>query len=226
MAFELKNVVPWGRNLDEYQRMFNLKEADLNKQIISLGDGPASFNFEMLKQNHKVVSLDPIYQFSKKELLQRIAETKETIVEQTKANQSNFVWTNIKSVEELESIRMEAMNNFLEDFELGKNQGRYVYHELPNLTKFSDLSFEIGLSSHFLILYSQLGLEFHLQSIAEMLKICKEIRIFPILNLDAATSEVLDGVVKHFENKFLVKIETVDYEFQKGGNQMLKIQHK
>src|SRR5690554_6558516 len=194
MAFELKNVVPWGRSLEEYIRMFKLSDSDLNGRIISFGDGPAGFNSEMTKLNRQVVSLDPIYQFSKEELKQRIEETKETIIEQVKNNQDNFVWTNIKSVKDLEQIRMVAMKNFIADFELGKMQKRYVYHELPDRTEFMDLSFDLGLSSHFLILYAQLGMDFHIKSITEMLRICKEIRIFPVLNLNAVKSEVLEGV--------------------------------
>jgi hypothetical protein len=226
MAFELKNVVPWGRNLEEYSRIFKLSDSDYKSRIISFGDGPASFNFEMTKQNRKVISLDPIYQFTKDELIQRIAETKETILEQTRTNQNNFVWTNIKSIQDLEQIRMNAMNNFMDDFDLGKTQKRYIYHELPNSTNYSDLSFDLGLSSHFLVLYSQLGLDFHIKSISEMLRICKEIRIFPILNLNAVKSEVLDGIIEYFQTDFIISIDSVDYEFQKGGNQMLKIKRK
>jgi hypothetical protein len=136
------------------------------------------------------------------------------------------VWTNIKSIQDLELIRMDAMNNFIDDFELGKTQERYIYHELPNPTKYSDLSFDLGLSSHFLILYSQLGLDFHVKSISEMLRICIEIRIFPILNLNAIKSEVLDGIIDYFKSDFQISIDSVDYEFQKGGNQMLKIKRK
>lgn len=226
MAFELKNVVPWGRNLEEYSRIFKLTDSDYKSRIISFGDGPASFNFEMTKLNRKVISLDPIYQFTKDELTQRIAETKETIIEQTRINQNNFVWTNIKSIQDLEKIRMNAMNNFIGDFELGKTQERYIYHELPNPTKYSDLSFDLGLSSHFLILYSQIGLDFHIKSISEMLRICKEIRIFPILNLNAVKSEVLVGIIDYFQSDFMISIDSVDYEFQKGGNQMMIIKHK
>jgi hypothetical protein len=223
MAFELKNVVPWGRNLEEYSRIFKLTEFDIKSRILSFGDGPASFNYEMTKLDRKVISLDPIYQFTKDELKQRISETKDEILEQTRANLDNFVWTNIKSIQDLEQIRMNAMNNFIDDFELGKTQERYIYHELPNPTKYSDLSFDLGLSSHFLILYSQLGLDFHIKSISEMLRICKEIRIFPILNLNAAKSEVLDGIIDFFQSDYMISIDFVDYEFQKGGNQMLKI---
>jgi len=226
MAFELKNVVPWGRNLDEYSRIFKLTDSDFTKRIISFGDGPASFNTEMTKLNRQVVSLDPIYQFTRDELKQRIAETKETILEQTRANTDKFIWTNIKNIKDLEQIRMDAMTQFIDDFELGKEQRRYIYHELPDATGYKDLSFDLGLSSHFLILYSQLGLDFHIKSISEMLRICKEIRIFPILNLNAVKSEVFDGIIDYFKLEFTLSIEFVDYEFQKGGNQMLSIKRK
>jgi cytochrome c biogenesis factor len=49
MAFELKNVVPWGRNLEEYTRIFKLTDLDFNSHIISFGDGPASFNSKKTK---------------------------------------------------------------------------------------------------------------------------------------------------------------------------------
>lgn len=226
MAFELKNTVPWGRNLEEYRSMFNLTDYDLDKRIISFGDGPASFNFEMTGLDKNVVSIDPIYGFTADELKQRIIETKDIVIEQTKNNLENFVWTKIKNVEELEKIRLSAMDNFLIDFELGKTENRYVNHEMPDKTSFGDLTFDLGLSSHFLILYSQLGLDFHISSINEMLRIAKEVRIFPILNLDAKKSELLDKLIRHFQMNFIVDIEKVDYEFQKNGNEMLTIKRK
>jgi len=226
MAFELKNTVPWGRNLEEYSKIFDLTVEDFNCRIISFGDGPASFNSDMTKLNRSVVSIDPIYQFSKDELKQRIAETKETVIEQTKSNVANFVWKNIRDVDHLECIRMNAMTQFLDDFETGKEQGRYQHHELPNITKYADLAFDLGLSSHFLILYSQLGVDFHIQSISEMLRICKEVRIFPLLNLDAKKSEVLASIIAHFKPDFEVEIKAVNYEFQKDGNEMLVIKKR
>jgi hypothetical protein len=226
MAFELKNVVPWGRNLEEYTKIFKLTPTDVNNKIISFGDGPASFNFEMTQLNKIVVSLDPIYQFTKEELKERIEETKETVMYQMRLNQDNFIWENIKNVDELEKIRMKAMHYFVGDFELGRQEQRYIYHELPNRTKYKTLEFDLGLSSHFLILYSQLGLDFHIQSITEMLRICKEVRIFPILNLNAIKSEVLEGIITYFCTNFDVIIELSDYEFQKNGNEMLVIKRK
>ncbi|MDJ1485937.1 SAM-dependent methyltransferase [Cytophagaceae bacterium YF14B1] len=226
MAFELENTVPWGRNLGEYKAMFNLTGSDLDKRIISFGDGPASFNCEMSQLNKSVVSIDPIYRFSTAELKGRIEQTKDTVMEQTRKNSENFVWTRIKSADELETIRLSAMDSFLDDFEAGKSQGRYVNHQLPDRTPFDDLTFELGLSSHFLILYSQLGLDFHLACMTEMLRVAKQIRIFPLLDLDAKRSELLDSLVEHFRTDYRVGLEKTGYEFQKKGDQMLTIKRR
>jgi hypothetical protein len=223
MAFELSSVVPWGRTLEEYKSMFNLTKDDLKKCIASFGDGPASFNSEMTRLKYNVTSFDPIYQFSKEQLLNRIQETKDIVMKQTKENIDNFIWESIRNVDELEKIRMEAMYNFLEDFDQGKKENRYIHHELPNKTKFSDNHFDIGLSSHFLLLYPDIGLDFHIKSIIEMLRICTEIRIFPILDLDAKESKVLKPIIEEFSKTFDVKIEQTNYMFQKGGNKMLVI---
>ena len=80
MAFELQKVVPWGRNLNEYKSMFKISVPDLDKKIISFGDGPASFNYEMNKLGKKIISIDPVYQFTKEQLNKRIEETKEVVL--------------------------------------------------------------------------------------------------------------------------------------------------
>ncbi len=52
---KLEEVVPWGRTLAEYQSMFSLSETDLTAKILGCGDGPASFNAEMMKLGYSVV---------------------------------------------------------------------------------------------------------------------------------------------------------------------------
>lgn len=225
MAFELSTVVPWGRTLEEYKIMFKLNETDLQKSIASFGDGPSSFNAEMKKMNYKIISFDPIYAFTKEQLIGRIQETKDIVMEQTRKNKENFCWTTIKDLNELEKIRMDAMNNFILDFEGGIKENRYIPHELPNKTNFIEKHFDIGLSSHFLLLYSQLGLDFHIKAINEMLRICKEVRIFPILDLDAKVSNLLEEIIKYYNNKYNVSIIETNYEFQKNGSKMLSINH-
>lgn len=74
MAFKLENVVPWGRNLEEYRLMFQLSDVEMAKKIAGFGDGPASFNHEATMRGCSITSFDPIYQFTKKEIEQRIEE--------------------------------------------------------------------------------------------------------------------------------------------------------
>lgn len=78
-------------------------------------------------------------------------------MKQMEENQDNYVWSSIKNLEELEDVRMSAMNMFLSDYEKGLQEKRYVYHELPNRMDFKDDSFDLGLSSHFLLMYTALG---------------------------------------------------------------------
>ena len=222
-SFELQSVVPWGRTLDEYRQFFQLTDEDLNKRIVGVGDGPASFNAEMHQIGNAVVSLDPVYAFSEEQLQNRINETRTEIMEQVRKNAGNFIWKTIKNPEELECIRMSAMAAFIKDFETGKMQQRYVFHEMPEQTAYSKDTFDLGLSSHFLVLYSKLGVKFHIQSINEMLRLCKEVRIFPLVNLNAEKSEVLDDIIAYFSKNYSVEMKQVAYEFQKNGNQLLSI---
>lgn len=77
---KLEEVVPWGRSLTEYQLMFDLSERDLNSKILGCGDGPASFNAEMTKLGHSVLSIDPIYQFSAEQIEKRVRATYEPVI--------------------------------------------------------------------------------------------------------------------------------------------------
>jgi len=224
MAFLYKNIVPWGRSYDEYRCMFSMTDHDLNLKILGCGDGPASFNCEMYKKGRIAVSIDPIYQFSAKQIEQRINETYKEVIGQTSQNTDKFIWKNISSVEELGKIRMSAMRKFLDDYEKGRKQSRYIFAELPKLP-FKDNDFDIALSSHFLFLYTDnLSLEFHIKAINEMCRVAKQVRIFPLLDVNGFRSSYVDQVKRIFHEKGKpITEENVDYEFQKGGNRMLII---
>lgn len=223
MAFTLNSVVPWGRNINEYIAMFNFTEDDLKMKIAGFGDGPASFNYEAAIKGYRVTSFDPIYQFSRTDLEKRILEVRNVVMKQMAENEGNFLWTTIKSLDELEIIRMSAMKQFLQDYENGLREKRYIYHELPNRLPYADNSFDIGISSHFLMMYTDLGYKFHIDAITEMLRVCKEIRIFPLVDLDAKNSDMINDVITYFRNLYNVKIVKTKYEFQKNANKLLVI---
>lgn len=223
MAFKLDSVVPWGRNMEEYRLMFRLDDTDMSKKIAGFGDGPACFNSEMTERNGTVISFDLIYQFSKEDIEKRIEEVRITVMQQMRENMDNYVWEHMKSLEELENTRMSAMRKFLSDYEKGKAEGRYIFHELPNKLPYEADHFDVGLSSHFLLMYTSLGYDFHIDSITEMLRVCKEIRIFPIVDLDANKTGLIQSVIDYFKKDYKVKIVKTEYEFQKGDNKLLII---
>ncbi|MGB5972757.1 MAG: hypothetical protein WBG38_05535, partial [Nodosilinea sp.] len=78
---------------------------------------------------------------------------------------------------------------------------------------------------HLLFLYSeQRSLDFHIASIHELLRVAQEVRIFPLIQLNGKPSAYVGAVVDSLSDQwFTIQTEAVDYEFQKGGNQMLKI---
>jgi hypothetical protein len=225
--FTLDAVVPWGRSLDEYRRMFALGAGWERLRILGCGDGPASFNAEATTLGADVTSCDPIYGFSRDDLRQRIDETSTQILEQTRANAREFVWTSIRSVDELADLRQTAMRMFLADYDAGRVEGRYVEAALPQLP-YGERVFDLALCSHLLFLYTaQLGEAFHLAAVRELARVAGEIRIFPLLALGGERSPLVDSVAGACRTEGAdVTIERVPYEFQRGGNEMMRIRVK
>lgn len=224
MGLKLASIIPWGRSIQEYIGMFALTPQELSLSILDCAGGPASFNAQMTSRGYDVISCDPIYQFTADEIARRIQDTYQILIDGVKANANNYVWHNIESPEQMGKIRMEAMKQFLADFPVGLQQGRYVVDELPKLS-FSDRQFDLAVCSHLLFTYSDhLAADFHLNSIRELCRVAKEVRIFPLLNLSGETSNLLTPVIDQLQKQgYTTKIKLVDYEFQKGGNKFLSV---
>ena len=221
---QLSQVVPWGRSMAEYARMFALSDCDMGKRILGCADGPASFNAEMTAHGYQVISCDPVYVFSKRELRRRLTTTFATVMGQMSAIRENFVWDTIPSIEALGAMRMAAMEAFLHDFTPGARDSRYAVSGLPHLA-FADNAFDLALCSHFLFLYSeQLGEAYHLAAIHELCRVASEVRIFPLLNLEGRVSPHLGPALTSLRRAgFRATVQTVPYEFLKGANEMLVI---
>lgn len=224
MGFRLENIVPWGRSFDEYIAMFAMTGADLRSRILGCGDGPASFNASHTRRGGLVVSVDPLYRFTVDKIRRRIEETYAEVMEQTRKHTHEFSWTSIRTVDELGRLRMSAMETFLSDYPQGVAEGRYVEGGLPCLP-FADRSFDLAICSHLLFLYSdQLSEDFHVESIRELCRVAGEARIFPLLELGSRTSRHLAAVTARLNAAgYTVTVGPVPYEFQRGGNQMMRI---
>ncbi|MEO1593592.1 MAG: methyltransferase domain-containing protein [Cyanobacteria bacterium J06632_22] len=224
MGITLEQVVPWGRCLAEYISMFALSQADLQKRILDCGGGPASFTAEANALGYSVTACDPIYAFSAAAIAPRIDAARDLIMPQVRDKAEAYIWQSIADPDGLETVRMDAMQRFLADLPTGKLAGRYIEGTVLDLP-FADDQFDLALSSHFLLAYSkQLGRDFHLQAMAELCRVAREVRIFPLLTVSGETSPWLDEIMTQlaaFGRQAVVA--TVEYEFQRGGNQMLKI---
>src|SRR5215218_2737621 len=117
MSIKLESVLPWGRSMDEYVRMFDLDDAALRSRILGVGDGPASFNSEMRAAGRHVVSCDPIYCFSGEQIRSRVEATRHQLIAAVRDHCELFVWDIIHSPEMLSEMRMNAMEKFLADYD-------------------------------------------------------------------------------------------------------------
>lgn len=222
---ELKTIIPMGRSFADYRDMFCLDEDGLTKmRILGCGDGPASFNMEATRLGASVHSVDPLYAFSALEIKARIDETFEDNFRQIVADKGKFVFTRYPDIEAHKQARKDAMDAFLSDYEGGRIQGRYREASLPSLP-FPDDAFDLALVSHLLFLYSaHLTLEFHIASIRELMRLARETRIFPLVDLNAKPSPYVEAVKDTLRGDGYVCDEIeVDYEVQKGATRMLRI---
>ena len=224
---QLSSIVPWGRSYGEYCRMFSLSERDLEGHILGCGDGPASFNAELTQHGGRIMSVDPIYQFSTEAIRSRIQRVYPGILAELARNTQQYYWASFKDPGHVGSVRMSAMNRFLADFDNGLEDGRYVDASLPELP-FFDAEFDLALCSHLLFLYSeQIDAAQHIDALTEMCRVAKEVRIYPLLSLDGRVSQHVPGVLRYFnERDYIAELKPVAYQFQKGACDMLVLRQK
>ena len=225
MTLNLENIAITGRTFEEYSSFFDLKLEDLkDKKVLDCPSGASSF-VSTLKQNDiDVIGVDLLYEFD----IESIETQGYKIIEKIYQDTS---WMDVykmdfyKSKENHRNHRENALKAFVGVF----NNKDYIFAKLPNLP-FENEYFDLALSSHLLFVYdNMLDYEFHKNSILEMLRVSKEVRIFPLV--DFKNSKVLEE--KNFSpflykileelKDFKCEIVKVDFEFQPKANYYLKI---
>ena len=226
MSLNLENIAITGRTFEEYSIFFDLKLEDLKgKKVLDCPSGVSSF-VQILKQNGIFAKgIDIIYKFTKDEIEKQGIKTLEKIYQNTSwmdAYKMDFY----KTKENHKKHREDALKGFLEDYNLDD----YIYCELPNLP-FENKEFDLLLSSHLFFVYDdRLDYDFHKNSILEMLRVSKEVRLFPLV--DIQNSKVLEEknfspfvykIIEELSKDFKCEIIKTDFEFQVKANYYLKI---
>jgi hypothetical protein len=207
--------------------MFALGPADYSAGVLDCGGGPASFTAELAAAGFRAKSVDPLYALSGSEIQTRFEAAVEPLMNQVRATPDEWVWTFHRDIDDLCANRRAALGKFLEDFPSGLREQRYIQGGLPCLP-FGSHSFGLALSSHLLFLYSDtLSEDFHVRSILELCRVAAEVRVFPLLTLSREPSPHVTAVRAAVEAKgWSSEIVRVNYELQRGGNQMLRIFHR
>jgi hypothetical protein len=224
MGVHLDQIVPWGRSRKEYDLMFRLAARDLSDGVLDCGGGPASFTAELSAGGHRAVSVDPIYVNSGSDIRARFEAEAEPMMAQVRATPGDWTWSYHRDPDDLLANRRAALERFLADYEQGLRDRRYIVGELPSLP-FASGSFGLAVCSHLLFLYSGLlSQAFHTESLRELCRVAREVRVFPLLTLRREPSPYLAPVRSALEVEgWTSEVVCVDYELQRGGNQMLRV---
>lgn len=225
MPVTLDRILIWGRPFDEYVEMFGLSEEDLEKRFLDCASGPASFNASLAMHGGSIISVDPIYNLSSNEITSRINDAYNMLIGQLNENMGDFSWDRYhNSADEYCQVHINAMKEFLYDYNEGLREGRYIFGSLPKLP-FKDGEFDIALCGNLLFVYSQqLSEDFHLQSIKELCRVSSEVRIFPLLEAGIRKSRYLEPVLDKLNKEgYEARKVKIPFEFKKGANEMLRV---
>lgn len=226
--FQLDGIVPWGRRLDEYAAFFGLRgEPATWPAILDVGAGPASFAAEAVARGGRVVALDPLYRLGGAAIRQRYQATRPAMQAGVERARDRLAWDFYGSPEALLRRRDEALELFLEDYDWGRACGRYLAGALPALPC-RDRQFGLALVSHLLFLYgAALDPAFHLTALIELARVAREVRVFPLLDLEGRRSPHLAAVTAGLARAGLVAEEVpVGFEFQRGATTLLRVRRE
>ncbi|MFX1276336.1 MAG: hypothetical protein ACFFBP_01200 [Promethearchaeota archaeon] len=221
----LDKVALIGRRFKEYYKIFRLSDFNSNYiKILDVGSGVSSFCAEAQKFGMNVTAIDPIYEYDAHQLEEKCAKDLDLVIKELNGVEHLYIWNIFKTKEDLKDQRKEAYKIFIHHYKNNRKKF-YISETLPK-TSFENKQFDVIISSHLLFLYDHLfDYSFHEDAIKEMLRIAsREIRLFPLVNLYGKSSRRLDGILEYLDlNDIEWFIEKVDYEFIRGGNEMMRI---
>lgn len=219
--FRLEGVVPWGREAEEYESFFALGDVPPAAHMLDCGGGPSSFTAQRSAGGPGVRAVDPIYALGQAAIRARFEATREPMLEGMKNARGRFVWNYYPSPEAVVARREKALEAFLAD--RARHPERYVAAALPALP-FAAASFDVAVCSHLLFLYSdELSLALHVESLREMLRVAREARVFPLLDMTGKPSRHLVPALSALADEVTAERVAVPFEFQRGATHMLRL---
>ncbi len=225
------NKLPWhkiegpifiGRTWAEYLKMFNIGSEELFEgKILDCAAGASSFTAELSKRGGDAVAVDLLYNETANDLCDKYSEHMSVLLEGLEST-DHFVWKFFSNLDDLKVQRNQACREFIRDYRDYRGK-RYIAADITKLP-FNDNTFSMVLCSHLLFIYDhRLDYTFHLNSIKEMIRVTSgDLRLYPLVKKKGVKSVFVERILNDLPDVD-VKIVPVDYEFRKGGNEMIKI---
>lgn len=222
--FDFGGAVPaWGRSAAEYEAFFALSDVPSSARVLDCGGGPSSFAAEWGGTGRFVVAVDPVYRFSARNIQSDFQSTSARMLKGAREAYARFVWDDYESPESVVRLRRDVLTAFLCDFRSAPASGRYVAGHLPDLP-FRAESFDLVLCSHLLFLYSaEFDTETHISYLRELLRVGREVRVYPLLDMAGNRSRHLGHTIQAMRNRAHVEVVPVPYEFRRGDSNMLRL---
>lgn len=212
MAINDTPMPAWIYSLADYRKMFALTDADLSRTILDYPGGISSFNAEVYAQGYSIQSADPCYHIAADDMVHFVDDviahnqTQLAAADQTQVVQA---WQQSKA-------------QFLADYALGQQQGRYQVMDLP-LLPVADQRYQLMLCPN-LMFTKRLELLNSEQIIIELCRVAEEVRIFPVVNDEGELSESLGPLLLTLQQRnYGVEIREVGYQQYHNGNVMLRL---
>ena len=219
--FEIENVAFIGRTFAEYLRMFDLSVDQLaGKRVFDCPAGACSFVADAADHGIDAVGGDLLYDRTPAQLARTGSEDIDRTIESVDDVAELYDWTYYGDVTGIRSRREQALSRFLRDY--ARHGDRYIETELPTIPV-DDNAFDLVLSAHFLFLYDdRLSEAMHIESVRELLRVGRELRLFPLQGFDARRSALVERVRDTFDRDgYTVEFREVPFEFQRGANTMM-----
>lgn len=221
----MDRLVLWGHHLDEYQDMFDLPEAALSMRFLEFQSGVSAFQADLRSKASHLVSYDTWFDLNKDALQQKIETSFSARLDQIRQRAEAFDLSRYDgSLDKLVAYRRQGITEFLQDYELGHAEGRYLYASQSRLP-FPNFFFDYVLSAHhFFSITAPQTVDYYLNTIEELARVAKEVRIFPLVDAQGVPSELLGPVILALQQKnYGIEVRDVAYHLQPKGNAMLRI---
>ena len=220
----MRKRVLWGHHVSEYKEMFDVSDASLQANLLEYGCGASAVNTELHEEGTTMVSIDPLFALSKPELMQKVTDDFDERAEQVLADQAQFHVENHGGMNAFLASRRAGMDAFFADYNAGVEEGRYkalVDGPLP----FENFAFDLALSSHYLFANAtDDAVAYHLETIQELARVAKEVRVFPLIERSGTPSPLLGPVLLGLQQAhFGVEVREVSCALYPEGNAMLHV---